>query len=152
MTFCQLKYSFFSWFWTTKQILQVTEYFPLLLLYLWAKYEPIWLELLSKHRFIFFRKLKIVYCSSKSVGTTNHCFVIKFSHISVGRLFGYSNIFKYIKTNIFIHLNICWFFPRQIYADIHWWSICTDEYIPIFIGPISMIAKTFEFSVFLKNC
>ena len=40
---------------------------------------------------------------------------------SVGQIFGNSNIFKYIWTNIFICLNIRWFFPGQIYI---WIFIC----------------------------
>ena len=44
----------------------------MLLLYLWAKYEPIWLGFTVKT--LIFSKLKIVHCSAKSVGTRNHCF------------------------------------------------------------------------------
>ena len=43
--------------------------------HLWAKYEPIWLDFSVKT--LIFSKLKIVYCSSKSVGTKNHCFASK---------------------------------------------------------------------------
>ena len=72
-------------------------------------------------------------------------------HTSVGQIFGYSNIFEYINTNIFIHPNIHKLYPRRIYLDIHLWSIYDDEYILIFIRPISMIANVFEFSLFPKN-
>ena len=58
-----------------KQILKETEYVSLLLLYLWAKYEPIWLDFTVKT--LIFSNLKIVCCSSKSVGTNNHCFASK---------------------------------------------------------------------------
>ena len=55
-------------------------------------------------------------------------------------------------TNIFIRLNICWFFPGRIYSDILSWSIYTHEYIRIFICPISMKANIFEYSLFPKKC
>ena len=35
-------------FLTTKLILQATEYVTVLLLYMWAKYEPIWLNFTGK--------------------------------------------------------------------------------------------------------
>ena len=54
--------------------------------------------------------------------------------------------------NIFLCLNNCWFYPRQIYSDIHSWSIYTDKYIRIFICPIYMIANTFDILVCHKNC
>ena len=60
----------------------------------------------------------------------------------------YSNIFRQIYS---FRLNIYWFCPRQIYLDIHSWSIYTYEYIRIFIHLISMIANIFEFSLFPKN-
>ena len=55
--------------------LQETKYVSLLLLYLWAKYEPILLDFTVKT--LIFSKLKLVYCSSKLVGTKNHCFASK---------------------------------------------------------------------------
>ena len=54
---------------------KISKVLPLLLLYLWAKYEPIWLNFTVKT--LIFSKLKIAYCSSKSVGTDNHCFACK---------------------------------------------------------------------------
>ena len=74
------------------------------------------------------------------------------AHISVEQIFGYLNIFKYIRTNIFIGINVPWFFLKQIYFDINLWSIYTDKYIHLFLCPISMIANIFEFSVFPRNC
>ena len=60
-------------------------------------------------------------------------------------------IFEYILTNIFIHLNIYWFFQRGIYSDIHLWSIYTNKYIWIFICPISLIVNELKFSLLPKN-
>ena len=57
------------------------------------------------------------------------------SQSSVGRIFGYSNIFKYIWTNIFICQNIHWFCLGRIHSDIHSWSIHHDKYILIFLRP-----------------
>ena len=39
---------------------------------------------------------------------------------SVGQIFWYSNIFKYICANIFIRQIIRWIFLGQIYSDIHY--------------------------------
>ena len=66
--------------------------------------------------------------------------------ISVGQMFGYSNIFKYIWMNKFICQNIGWFFLWTIKWDIYSQSIFPDEYIWIFIRPVSMVTNIFKFS------
>ena len=78
-------------------------------------------------------------------------FVDNIIQTSVGQILGYSNKFQYTYTNILISLNIRWFFPRRIYSDIHSGFIYSDKCIRIFICPISMIANTFEFSLFPKS-
>ena len=55
------------------------NYSLLLLLYLWAKYEPIWLNFIVKT--LILSKFKIVYCSSKSVALIITVLLVQFSHI-----------------------------------------------------------------------
>ena len=56
-------------------MLQKVENVTLLLFYLWAKYDPNWLDF-SVKTFIF-SNLKIVHYGSKLEGTKNHCFASK---------------------------------------------------------------------------
>ena len=69
------------------------------------------------------------------------------------RIFEYISIYldKYIHSSEY-----SLFFPKQIYLDIHLWSVYTNKYIQIFIRPISIIANIFEFSafpnLFFLNC
>ena len=61
--------SIFSWFWKTKLIILYKEYATFFLLYLWAKYEPIWPEF-TVQTVIF---VLVFLCVNKH-GTTNYCF------------------------------------------------------------------------------
>ena len=73
-------------------------------------------------------------------------------------------VVKYICINIIISQNICWFFPGQIYLDIHlWsvypqiylyihsWSIYPDKYIYIFICQLSMVTNIFGLLLVYMN-
>ena len=79
VTFCWQKYTFFSWFWTTKWISQQQEYVTFILLCMWAKYELYSWILLSKLWVLVpttcatFSQKKLAW----EVGTKNHYFESK---------------------------------------------------------------------------
>ena len=79
------------------------------------------------------------------------CVTCHISHVSLGQIFGYTNIFEFIRIYVdkYIHLseNLL-IFSKQIYSYIHSWSIYTNKYIRTFIRPISIKANIFELSVF----
>ena len=56
-------------------MLQEVENFTLLLFYLWAKYEPKWLDFSVKT--LIYSNLKIVHYGSNLEGNKNHCFASK---------------------------------------------------------------------------
>ena len=53
--------------------------------------------------------------------------------VSDQRIFGYSNIFEYFHTNIFVFENIRPIFSQRIYSEIRSLHFWLDEYIRIFV-------------------